>query len=273
MNVRPFRLVSEGDLARVGKSAQKTLDAWSAEWVPGGAGISTVKEVRPFEHSRVDESPAVWKTASTLEGRWCAVRFLPGLGESLGMLLLGRGQSTTAVAGSDDAGGVMLSRLAERALFDLAIRLVGGEPASKGATDRLHGSTLPGEPGLPGSGCVWIDVRVGEIELPLVMSWDALAQYLVRPLSISREASDPLVQRQDALRNREVRLRVHLGSASITVDALTSLSIGDVIRLDRRIDEPATMMLGDEISTCNGFLGKDAGLLALRVVKGPFNRA
>lgn len=68
-----------------------------------------------------------------------------------------------------------------------------------------------------------------------------------------------LVLRKEALAAKKVGLYVTLGEAEITIDELSNLKVGDVIGLDKHLDEPLIMERKGEKARFNGFLGSKMG--------------
>jgi flagellar motor switch protein FliN/FliY len=50
-----------------------------------------------------------------------------------------------------------------------------------------------------------------------------------------------------ALSGLALPVRIRIGSASMTVGELTRLGAGSVIALDRRVDEPVEVLIGDRV--------------------------
>ncbi|WP_346837597.1 FliM/FliN family flagellar motor C-terminal domain-containing protein [Microbulbifer sp. SAOS-129_SWC] len=70
----------------------------------------------------------------------------------------------------------------------------------------------------------------------------------------------------EMIKHVKVDLRVSVGNASISVDELFSLKAGDLLPLDRGVDEPVDVFLNGEL-VARGILASQGDSLGVRVTE------
>ena len=90
------------------------------------------------------------------------------------------------------------------------------------------------------------------------------------PKAHTRAGREPLAQRLGALPSAPVALDAVVGCADLELGELARLAAGDVIVLDRRLDEPLALQLGAQ-PVARIHLGTAAGGKAVQVVARDYN--
>lgn len=141
----------------------------------------------------------------------------------------------------------------------------GGAPADGGARWRRW------------SGAVVVDLPWFDARLQLLVDGASVAS-LVKAGGSRRP---PPPRRGDAaprpvlgaLAHADVRLEVRCGGAAIDLGSLVSLRVGDVLRLDHRLDDPvhvvATGTPPDAAPLCRGWLGRADDHLCVELARSP----
>lgn len=77
----------------------------------------------------------------------------------------------------------------------------------------------------------------------------------------------PLGSARAAIGQQPVTVEVRLGSAEIHLGALATLAVGDVLVLDRRLDEGVELRVDEQRLPCVGWLGSVDGRIAVEVAR------
>jgi hypothetical protein len=119
-----------------------------------------------------------------------------------------------------------------------------------------HASALA----VPG-GCAWdgfLQVQVGQ-RIAVLLNAAAVAQLLAGPGDAARVTGSvlaPITPLRSALAAAEVGVRVTLDGCDLDVASLQDLRVGDVVRLQHRLDEPARVEDGAGQPLLAGFLAR-----------------
>lgn len=172
---------------------------------------------------------------------------------------------------SDGAGPESIAKLiadqAAKALLDAVARMTGED-------NDLHWirTNLPPREQFPrGCGALLLRVKVGEAGLAFLL--DAQAARQVVGMSAAPEgapASHGLaaVRTAAAAGASAVVLDVLLGQAEIDLSALLTLRAGDIVRLNRRVDQPASVVMRDGYPVADAHLGSAGRRMAVELVGG-----
>ncbi len=113
-----------------------------------------------------------------------------------------------------------------------------------------------------------IECRVGDQRLFCIYLWpEAVESWFkeIKPFTETRR--NPIARLSDAVESEKVSLNVQVGRAEITVEELTALSIGHVIRLNRKLDKPVDVHVGENNPVCRGYLGAQGHHIAVKLAK------
>jgi flagellar motor switch/type III secretory pathway protein FliN len=116
-----------------------------------------------------------------------------------------------------------------------------------------------------GSGAIVVSFTVGSLAFDYIISPVTLERYIENMEKPVTEARPRLVPMPAALGNQKIRASVSLGSAELSLGELATIRVGDVVTLDRLVDQPASMRFGTDCHGCRGFIGVKDGALAFRV--------
>ena len=194
-------------------------------------------------------------------GQWVAVACSPTFFGQLGNALIQAGQSDGFVVGGKTSA--LLAELVKRALADFLLQL-GGSSATAG---KIQDAEMPdAQTWEAGSGAVVADIALGDEKLMLVIDADRVASMLASvPSKSVRKAQ--LTKPVDALANGRLKFNVLVGEAQLELALLQTIGVGDVIRLDTRIDEPLQVVNSDGKRVCGAFLGSSDGYKSIQLTK------
>jgi hypothetical protein len=258
MNVRPFALLSDAELAAARQRVIDQLEVWKRDW-----GLEqTASQVRCVRLAQADSAaPAPrWQCGFRHEGAgvWCA--WHPDGAAHLQRQLFIPDEDFDAPA----RPAPLAAAAAQQALHGLAGMLaqsVFGSAAS--AAD-------PVEPDPVvytfGSGAVMVTILFDTHSVTCVLNHAALQ--LVAKVPAQRERA-PISRAglDQALKKIPVPLTVEVGQAAVNIASLMTLSVGDVIRLDQNVDKPLAVVGPERRRLFGAHLGLVDQTVAIEVVR------
>ena len=233
--------VNEGDAQCTWKALDRpgSVAAHQYEWIVGrrsgeawlGMGL-TADSVRGFAHTVLGDTPgAALDEGGLIAMRELADRFMEELGESLIASLRG--------ASVEDQGELRWDR-----------------------QQPVLGKSIEGE------AYAAIECQLGDrLRLMLVLWPVAVLSCLVAAPVTPRDAV-PLEPRKSALQPQKIRLEVIVGEAEMPVHDLTTLKVGDVIKLDRKLEQPLQIQVREGKAVGAVFLGMRNGHAAVQFSAG-----
>lgn len=111
-------------------------------------------------------------------------------------------------------------------------------------------------------GGLGVTIRVGEASFQLILSAGVARSVTGR---VKEAFGKSLANLHVVLGQRAIVLSVALRSVRLEVGNLCSLAVGDVIALDHRLDEPATLYAEDASSVAHAHLSRVGSLKAIRL--------
>lgn len=261
MRGRPYRLIGERLRGSLSRRLEPLITEWVEEWLPEERSFSFLGVAPLYDHCR-DKGPIrVNRLVSWVDDNWCAI--LRPVEEGLlgAMLIAAKAQEMDELASS-----MLLRTAARQALIELAQRLLSGFQASHdNIPSFVTDNPLPKGAELLGSGAMVISFKVDSTAFDYVVSPVTVERYIEAVDAPTREKGKELAPLNTALGNQKVRASISLGSAELSLGELASIRIGDVVTLDKLIDQPASMRFGVNGHACEGFLGVKENSLAFRV--------
>lgn len=107
--------------------------------------------------------------------------------------------------------------------------------------------------------------RLLSIEMFIVV-YSGLTERCVRRRSRDTVRDDPEVMSvRDAVAAQTLTLEICAGAAEFTLEDLNELAVGDVIVLDRRLNEPLVIEVAEGVRCAVGYLGFQAGHKAVQI--------
>jgi hypothetical protein len=247
VEARPYRLLSETLLLQAQERVAEVLTRWAQHW--GIAASSTSAEASRLSNQLARE---MWPTPA-----------LAGNGVWLGMpqdftarvyALLCEGSLGVAHAATKSVA-LGCAAMACEALAKELLQLPTGP-----AESLPH--TLPSASVQAGHGLIAISMRIGSARLQLACVGSRL-----QTTRRVKENLPPLDGRAfgDALRVVRARCAVELGSSEVPLADLFQLKPGDVVVLDRAMDQPLLLRTPTGHVTLDAYLGRRADCYGVRV--------
>lgn len=252
MKVQPFALLGAAQYASLCAAIHPDVEAWLDDWInpPPPAKLSADAISQGFDAERRSKG---MRFADGSEEQWAVVRFDLATQQRLCDMLLAGQDASTASSRSTD----IVSGMAESALLDLIAHVlppVEGEyiKSGEGTVD----AWVPDSAFQPGNEALHLKIDIDGLGLHIWLPVRPFSDRITFPSPTLEMKAEELVAPREALSNQPMRFKVMLGSADLTLGAVASLRIGDVIRLDKDLQDPLTLIFDHSPARFTGYLGK-----------------
>lgn len=262
--VRPFLLLRDSDKPRIAAAVEELMRGWLRRWWTGEPSLA-VAEVFPLDDGFDGLAHAdVTMAVRADDGAVCMFAIDAAAARALACALLGDDEPPL-----DDRRTPIEHDLLAAALEDGLRQVSAAEGRAEQVADGQPFLAALSELAAPGRGGVGCVVYCGGVPLTVMLSGSLLADLWQR--EHSAKPSELLTALPDVLRHCQqarVRAEITLGEAEITVGALSSVRVGDVISLDACVDEPVALRFEGCDNVLLGYLGTHNGALAIQVSDG-----
>jgi flagellar motor switch/type III secretory pathway protein FliN len=261
MQPRLYTLYGHTALEKIKAAMQGSLQAWLDAWDIPDADLSLTMLAPLSEVQAGDDAETVLAYKTTPE-KWVLFVRTRELLENIGSLLLHDNRLRPRQGSIEDG---LVGEIVIEALGDLAARFSGERIAGIPAQSTVGQFALPAMR-MPGSGVLCLQIGMRDFVMNLWISAE-----LVRPsifggkMHKESDGEPALFPAAEALGRQTVPVQVMLGNAELTLDALCSLQVGDVIRLDENLSAPSRVAFAQSGVACKGFLGQKNGNLAVQL--------
>jgi hypothetical protein len=255
MKPRPFRLLAESELARVGAAAGEAFGRWSSAWF--GAEPAGAVDARPAAQSGLEHGDGEPVVRAADESRWVAVLAAPGQYRAAAARFAAQAGETWSAR--SELPPVLLGAV-EECFAALAEELLATARVQAGAHDAQVELDAAWR---HGSGAAAVLGGLEGERFAAVLSAGVVSELIGRTRPSPRGG---LARRMDCIQGRKIGLRVVAGGADLAIGSLFSAAPGDVIVLDARVDQTFALTGADGASVGRGFLGSNAGSKALQLV-------
>jgi flagellar motor switch/type III secretory pathway protein FliN len=258
--IRPYLLFGGTELNRLEQTLALVTAAWAERWL--SAGSAEVRaEMLGAEAERNGDWLALKSGASAVY-----LKRPVGIYKALALAMFG---DVAKAPGLSDAPSPMVAGTLASALQDLGAAVLAALNPAKESPDVLSiAAPPPAETWDPGAGALMIRIECKPLQLRLLLPGSLSAAYL-RGAETARASPSaaPLENPLSMLATRSVRVAAQLGEAEIDIGTLQSLAVGDVIKLDTRVDQPAQLLSADGTPLCHGYLGTRDGYKSLQLIR------
>ena len=266
---RPLRWWSDAQLGEVALALEKALRAWEQDWglqQPHAAQDA----VRCVMASSGPEAPSSWKPVAlddALEPAcelWWDI-YAGGPRADPVLLLVDALFNTSVEPSALSAQGSVSEMAAEAARAawsdlwarvgqSLAVRVAITAPVTQ--ADSL--ATLQPAAALfrPWSGAIAITLHWCAQEMRVLLGGAEAAALLAHEASAGRPEAKPLAPVWHAVAGHACTVRAELAPVELTLGAIKSLRVGDVVELSHPLDRPLVAKTADGAVLCEAFLGK-----------------
>lgn len=263
MDWRPFKLLNASETRWLAGTVAQAAGGWLAHWLPE----ETPGPVRCCAASErattsLAGEPVRWIGSALRDGSYVAVALNGELWRAVAEKLFG----SPAGASGPPIGGAtgIVDDVVTQAFGNLGERLV----ALAGAGAAAPSSQAPAADAWQrGSGAAIVEIPVAGQSITLLLGAPCVAKVLAKRERPRRAELAALGDRRQCIGAQTAQVRVWLGDASIELGVLQSLALGDVVRLDARIDQPLPLSIEDRASGQRAFLGCLQGRRAVQLAQ------
>jgi flagellar motor switch/type III secretory pathway protein FliN len=258
VKVSPFLLLKRSTAVALAERASAALSVWGAAWAELPDSSVTCVAANAADVYRT--TPSNWRPRSLADGGVVWVHAQTGLERALEQILFD-------LVEEDPSGDARLrssiaTDVAADALEDL---LAGAIFALTGqASSPAEPAPLPDRLFRTGAGTLHCSIGLADKSIKLLVPGSAIKP---QPGAPSAPSGRAVVDLHDAIAHLPVDLNVELSGAEVTLGALGSLAIGDVITLPDSLEQPVRVTGANGATMFHGHLGSLAGFHAIEVVK------
>ena len=255
MEVRPYLVLGDSDQRFLLERIEAALAAWREDWLPGNT-----PELRllPISQPQAER----WIAAEAGEQRRVLLGCSSGWIAEMGALLTARAPNAAGATGVPE----LAAQVGEATLRGLAVGVFRYCSGTAPAKPQWGKEAPPETWRRPGAGAAIYSCELWPgLPLILALSPELVAASLPKAQSAGRE---PLVAMRRAVEPCAVIVEAVVGDTEIELGELSQLAAGDVIVLDRQLDDPLLLRLdtGDPVGRIH--LGTADGKKAVQIV-GP----
>ncbi|MEE8058560.1 MAG: FliM/FliN family flagellar motor switch protein [Pseudomonadales bacterium] len=267
MIVRPFILLGASQLVELQLSLLADIRSWAVEWIGesiDSESIGIQLRVAHFEGIDATEntSDVVLKVEDSGTQEWAICTYRPATADELVSTFL----HIKDVQTPTPPGTGLIQRVVRESLLDLMVRFLPHLDLETAAVtqESIADYLIPEDSYGPGSGLLQLHVDAEGIGVMVCLPQSSLLSRLSTEITTESKESVPSPPNA-ALSNQKVTARVVLGDAELTLGALNQLKIGDVIKLDKPLQEPLSMLFDKSPVGFSGYLGREQDQLAFKV--------
>lgn len=264
MNAQAYKLVNASERGFIEAAVQRIAQSWIGEWL-----LDTVLETGSVKSLAADAAAGTGPVQRWLriaaDGHACAyVPSVAGLDKVFATLAFGNVINNFEPAASGPSE--LLAEVYTAAMRDL-VRRVFEVGRLRSETMSIQWEAPPASIWRQGSGAVVVTISVYQEHIKLLLDAACISALLAtraRPVRVSA----PLMDLWSGLGEQRAQLRVWAGEAQIEFGVLQTLSVGDVVRLNRRIDAPLEVTVMGEKTPLGTYLGHLDGQKAVQIFAG-----
>jgi len=258
MKSRLFRLYGASVEDKVLNYARSVVHAWAESWTGHGVSDSAPGarlldvSVASGQNWRHLVSDTEYQLGINTEGDWVG-----GIPEIL--------YGSVCAESRHSHTGVLAQELLDSMFVDLAMRSLKSPASTEPRPEHLITAPMNAEAMLPGAGFMVVRISVTTTHhLWLLMSPQFIDSIVG---TIDRKPSKTLmVSPVQAIGGRRITLQLAVGSGEISIEELSSLAVGDVIPLERKLNEKINVCISGDRPVCSGFIGVKQGKVAVQLL-------
>lgn len=261
-----YRLYADAELGKLCERVQQALADWGKDWLSGP--LCSIDAQAAHAGNSADSDAVHWLTADVDSRTALAIGSSRTWQQKVGMLLAGAAH----LGAEGSPASPITQHLADTLLHSLTAALLQAAGTEFDPARVSLGERAPSwqeESSRPGSGWVSARCRFDAVDqsLMLLLSPALVSGFIgAEPPRLRKPAPAVAVPVRRAVDLQPVVLEVIAGDAELTLRDLQTLEVGDVIRLDRRLDELLRLGFLDGEAVCSGHLGAAKGHKAVQLV-------
>ncbi|RQP26671.1 FliM/FliN family flagellar motor C-terminal domain-containing protein [Piscinibacter terrae] len=249
MSVRPFRLVPDTAISAIREAVAQCLAHWAGDW---GATLDDIQaDVHRFDGNDLAAPTDEWQP---LHGGWMwKSSELPShVASAMGLPAAPKTETPS-----------MSAQAVAQAAADLGTRVAGLLRDLRDASSTVRPPSLSQAAQMPGHGIVHVTLRRGTGVLSLAADVTAFKAWIPQAIKSAPIRAEDL---DAALRTQAATLEVVLGHTELSLADMMDLGAGDVLLLDRRIDQPLVLSAIDGQAELPVHLGRQGDHFAVQLM-------
>jgi flagellar motor switch/type III secretory pathway protein FliN len=252
--VRPFLLINNTERENIVARVQRALGGWQEEWF---ASASPPTVMVPDSAPEINAPGRIHKNYKVSERNGIAVSLPVDWETRANAWMTGSGAEAPA---NGEIAQLVIDQMT-RALAAAILRPSGSAVERMAPMVDLGVLEPDGEALI---GAVDVHCQIASTTDIWLRLWPGVVDEWLAALAVPSPQRVTLSPALEALTDRPVAIEAILGEAELTLDELYTLGVGDVIRLDRRLEDPLTLRLSDK-AVCGGFLGTSGDRKAVQL--------
>ena len=262
--VRPYKMLNASERATLTARLGKGVDTWTEEHLAGSdPAVCTLVSAEEGAAALAEERE--WIVGSRLpSGEVVAIGLAGDWPRDVARLVL-TGRSALSL---DPAGLALMRTVGARLVEALAHAVLAACLPDQGHEGRLSWTQVetPRVNFRAWSGYGLVRCQLGDSPSLLILLWPATVLDCVGPPPLPKDAQGAVEPRSRAIRSEVVVLDAVAGEAELAVEDVTTLAVGDVLKLDRAISEPLRVRVRGGGQVCAARLGALRGRAALQLI-------
>jgi len=260
MMIREYRLITKSALVRLSENTSPVIVKWANQWL-GLKDNAVILSAHSIDELRDQRGHGrSWLILQRNENEWIGLGTFSALEKIIIDSCFGTGVNNNC---DDDQS------LASRIVYKVAQGLSEAILAAMSDSDRLSEWTqdkaeLPEHAWDVASGAAFVTIRCGESTVELVLSPLLVSRIVDAGSSFATDVGEyESVSR--AIESERVVLNIAAGVSDVSLNDLRTMAVGDVIKLNKQVNEPFNMFMGPK-QVGQALLGAKDGLKAIRVL-------
>ena len=264
MNCKPYRLIGVRLKDKLFRTFDSILNDWGLEWLPDNSDIKLVSLESLSEYRKTHTPLKSLKMINWLDDNWCCLVANSKLNQ-FGAILTELPQESASWSLSSE----IISDVALQSLVELGQRLLSGNNNPyENIPFFTTENNYPQDADRFASGALLIKFLVDELELSFVISPATVQRHIKEEILEAQSKSRVnLNSFQEATKNQTIKASVYIGTAELKLEDLATISVGDVVTLDKKFNDGAQMTFETEGYSCEGFIGLVNGSLGIRIAR------
>jgi flagellar motor switch protein FliM len=259
VNVSPYLLLKNSVAEAISRQAEVCLEKWANSWQVGTKSRAVC--ISACSHKPELFVSDKWSQKHLQNGS-TAWFFVPlTLHRKLEHCLFGL--ETVDATSAKRQSSALASKVVTEALDELVDALINAICQLEIQAESAFFSP-PKQLFKRGSGAVICDVYIGENALEILLPDAAISHWRK---SQSVHSNPAVTSLHDALKNLTVKMNVEVSDAELTLGYLSTLAIGDVLKLPNKLDQTLKVITDDGVTVCHAHLGSASGVMAVEVIK------
>ena len=263
MACRQFKLFNQSENILIDSWFSETFQNWMQEWMQPDNAAVEFKRIDSETLSAEDLGYNDWWTGCIDQASemWIAFRLKKSLSAEFSKIV-------STLIGSSDAVSRQ-SSLAVHVVKEAYMSLMNALAAYAQGNDQLQLGFDNSQPDVDvisaDNGALAIELRIGDEITPIILSPTLVDNYLNRHQHSEAEPVK-MPELELALDNQRVAVQAWIGYAELGVVELQNIAVGDVVRLDSKVEQTVALKItGRDETICYGYLGTQSGNRALQL--------